>query len=752
MKIVLLITTVMAVFANGQSLDQFIPGSRTLVKIADRTQIPELSGQSTARGQQIWDLEEYRGRIYIGMGDYGGNTGPIDIVAYDPASNTFETSLNGAPTEATEYIRNINDNLYVTMTDARGWTGPAFVGVQAGSNSWQQSATLSSTAHTFDVTEFGGRIYVTTGDWQDGGSHPGATVPANETARVYSSGDFGNTWQLEVASNLVRFYHIGSDATTIYTCGNGGSYYKKDGVWNGVSTSGNFRPVTLNGTMRMIPADDGASLYKLSGSALVAAESKPFTADNFFANNISYSDTDLPYEVFWMLGSPAGSTAVEIYATTDFVTWVPIAQFTDQGANASIYQSFVRVAYYDNTLYLGTTNGHLYALQDIFDFDAAPLATITSGYYHIQNIGQPQFLSDNDSTIAYTHTTPTDSTFWQINQKNDLSIELIHLATGNAIHANPGSTFAHTAVNSENTTSGQWFGEFVSDTIIRLRNSADATSYLYVNNSDTIISHGAIETDWVSAQWKLTPATPRPHMSVLSYTVLDTIDGTTLPDSLLESQQHASVRITLQNTGLVSSTNLTMRIDTDESLLTTSGTQILGTLLGQSDTIVDLTIQIQNIATAQHSDIIITLNDDFEVWTDTISLFLTPTVVESSEEALKSSNSAFDESSNDESDDRSFSESPYEASESSNTTALHDGIHNSEGLRGSLQMVHLTAGQFTYSAQRSGMVTITLFSLTGEQLYRSSVYPTRGMNSVQLPTFTGHSLGVIRFTREQQYP
>ncbi|MGL1937033.1 MAG: PQQ-binding-like beta-propeller repeat protein [Fibrobacterales bacterium] len=747
MKRVLLIATVMAVFANGQTLDQFIPGSRTLVKVADKTQIPELSGQTSTRGQQIWDLEEYRGHIYIGMGDYGDNTGPIDIVAYDPASNSFVTSLSNAPTEATEYIRNINNNLYVTMTDSKGWTGPAFVGVQAGSNSWQQSSTLPSTAHTFDITEFGGRVYVTTGDWQDGGSHPGATVPANETARVYSSGDFGSTWQVEVRANLGRFYHIGSDATTIFTCGNGGSYYKKDGVWNGVSTAGNFRPVTLNGTMRMIPADDGSALYKLSGADLVTAESKPFNADNFFANNISYSDTDLPYEVFWMLGSPTGSTAIEVYATTDFVTWVPIAQLDDQGANADIFRTFVRVAYSNNTLYFGTTNGHLYALQNIFDFDAAPLATLPSGYYHIQNMWQANYLSDNDSTIAYTHTTPSDSTLWQLNQKGDLSIELIHVATGDAIHANPGSAYAHTAVNPENATAGQWFGEFVTDSIIRLRNEADPSSYLYVNNSDTVISHGAIETDWVSAQWKLIPATPMPHVSVLSYTLLDTIDGTTLPDSLLESQQHASVRITLQNTGLVASTNLTMEIDTDESLLTTSGPQTLGTLLDQSDTIVDLTIQIQDIATAQHSSIIITLNDDFDVWLDTISLFLTPTVVESSEDALESSSSAFDESSEDESGERSYSEDPFEASESSNTTALHGGIHNSEGLRGSLQMVHLTAGQFTYRAQRSGMVTITLFSLTGEQLYRSSVYPTKGMNNVQLPAFIGHSLGVVRFNR-----
>ncbi len=346
----------------------FAPGSRTLIKIADKSQIPELNTQHSDRGSEVWDLEEHRGKIYIGMGDYGDNTGPIDIVYYDPATNSLHTAYSNAPTEATEYIRSINGNLYVMMTDHQGYYGAAFLGLKEGSNTWHTAGHLTSTAHTYDITEFNRQLYVTTGDWST--SSPGPRVPANETARVYTSADGGANWQLDLAAPHARFYHIGSDATTLFANGNNANYYKKNGLWTQLLDTDNYRPITVNGIMRMLPALDGENVYELSQGSLMIAESKPFYADNFLANNVSPIDEDLDHELFWMLGTPSGSSAIEVYATKDFIEWTPIVTLPDQGTNSEIYTTFKRLAYYDNTLYFGTTEGHLYALQEIFDFNA----------------------------------------------------------------------------------------------------------------------------------------------------------------------------------------------------------------------------------------------------------------------------------------------------------------------------------------------------------------------------------------------
>ncbi|MGL1888676.1 MAG: hypothetical protein OCD76_19340 [Reichenbachiella sp.] len=426
----------------------FAPGSRTLIKIADKSQIPELNTQHSERGSEVWDLEEHRGKIYIGMGDYGDNTGPIDIVYYDPATNSLHTAYSNAPTEATEYIRSINGNLYVMMTDHQGYYGAAFLGLSEGTNTWHTSGHLTSTAHTYDITEFNGQLYVSTGDWST--SSPGPRVPANETARVYTSVDGGANWQLDLAAPHARFYHIGSDATTLFANGNNANYYKENGLWTQLFDTDNYRPVTVNGIMRMLPALDGENVYTLSQGSIIKAEPKPFYADNFFANNVSPIDDDLDHELFWMLGTPNGSNAMELYVTKDFIEWTPIVTLSDQGTNSELYKTFKRLAYYDNTLYFGTTEGHLYALQEIFDFNAPlikPELTIIS-----HSVGEEtDSFNDLDGSIE-----PGESLSGTVTIKNigdiDIYTIIITVTPDRPLFISPNEQTVDTLLSQESTT------------------------------------------------------------------------------------------------------------------------------------------------------------------------------------------------------------------------------------------------------------------------------------------------------------
>ena len=355
-------------FAASTSITSLKLGARQLELIADRTKIPELNTQNTERGHAIWDLEEYRGKIYIGMGDYNVNTGPIDIVYYDPSTKSFATPRPNAPAEATEYIRNINGYLFITMTDPQTYYGPAFVGLKPDSDKWITAGTIQTSAHYFDVTMFEGRIYVGTGDWTS--AEAPFRVPSDQNARVYSSSDGGANWSVDLTTSSGRIYNLGSDNTTIFANSHYDSYVKQNGAWKKLNTYGNFYPITLNGTMRMLSQEIGG-FYRLSDTAAVLEHSSdiPFTAAYIFQNNVSSPDKDLGVEVFWMIGvSKQDSTKREIWATTNFIDWAPIVTIADQGNNAATFNYFTRIAYYNNILYCSNPDGSLYAINGIFEF------------------------------------------------------------------------------------------------------------------------------------------------------------------------------------------------------------------------------------------------------------------------------------------------------------------------------------------------------------------------------------------------
>src|SRR5436853_140642 len=41
--------------------------------------------------RNVWDMYEFNGKIYLGSGDSGLNTGPAPFVYYDPSTNQFVT-------------------------------------------------------------------------------------------------------------------------------------------------------------------------------------------------------------------------------------------------------------------------------------------------------------------------------------------------------------------------------------------------------------------------------------------------------------------------------------------------------------------------------------------------------------------------------------------------------------------------------------------------------------------------------------
>lgn len=70
------------------------------------------------RALNVWDLQVFDGKIYLAGGSTITNTGPINIWAYDPVTQTFDKEYTVAE-EAIEHFKVFGDRLYIPAADPR---------------------------------------------------------------------------------------------------------------------------------------------------------------------------------------------------------------------------------------------------------------------------------------------------------------------------------------------------------------------------------------------------------------------------------------------------------------------------------------------------------------------------------------------------------------------------------------------------------------------------------------------------------
>ncbi len=75
----------------------------------------EDDGQS-GHARNVWDLQVYRGRIYLGGGSTVENAGPVNVWAYDPAIGRFVEEFTVSE-EAIELYRVFGGELYIPAAD-----------------------------------------------------------------------------------------------------------------------------------------------------------------------------------------------------------------------------------------------------------------------------------------------------------------------------------------------------------------------------------------------------------------------------------------------------------------------------------------------------------------------------------------------------------------------------------------------------------------------------------------------------------
>lgn len=178
-----------------------------MVSGAERVLIPESIGMPTAEKQvearNIVELKAYEGRLYIGHGDASVNTGPTDVIAWDPVRGAFSTEFTVDDEGIHQYCV-VDGKLAIPGLDAtEDWDfGNVYVREPDG---WVKHRTIPHGLHVFDLIQLEESWYVGTGSIFYLGKE-------NENAiafgGIFRSTDKGKSWTLAYATP--------GDETTVY--------------------------------------------------------------------------------------------------------------------------------------------------------------------------------------------------------------------------------------------------------------------------------------------------------------------------------------------------------------------------------------------------------------------------------------------------------------------------------------------------------------------------------------------------------
>jgi len=141
--------------------------------------------------RNVWDLQVFGNRVYIGSGNSNNdppakNAGPVDVYAYDPATNGFvrEAELKD---EQIDVFRVIDGALVIPGHDPEDsikngempWFKGNFYRRRAGGG-WDSFRTIPFGVHNYDMISFGGWLY--------------AALGTPTSAHVVRSSDGGRNW------------------------------------------------------------------------------------------------------------------------------------------------------------------------------------------------------------------------------------------------------------------------------------------------------------------------------------------------------------------------------------------------------------------------------------------------------------------------------------------------------------------------------------------------------------------------------
>lgn len=308
---------------------------------APPTVVPELVGtpftETSFYARNVWDMQLFGGRIWLGHGDTIDNWGPIPIWSLDPATGALAAEYT-TDEEQVSVFRVLDGELYAPGIDPRGdWSLGQFYRLEH--DGWVRHRTIPHGVHAYDLALYGGRMYVALGT---------EAVPGQET--LLESTDRGESWRV-VTDEVSRVYALVEL---------GGELYAARGFWNMPDSTASTMLRLEGGRFVPTPFDVSALLPGIAPNSYVRmVRATPFrgalafvvarnpsdwipealgvTADLREVRRVTLPDSAaLPYDLlvrgdtlFALAAAPApgGGYTVEVHATADAVHWREVLRF-----------------------------------------------------------------------------------------------------------------------------------------------------------------------------------------------------------------------------------------------------------------------------------------------------------------------------------------------------------------------------------------------------------------------------------------
>ncbi len=339
------------------------PGARVLSRLATLEELPGLADQPSIRGRRIGTLAAFDARIYFGYGDYSDNTGPIQVLSYEPASAAFDASHTVTTEEVLRFTRHTG-RLFSPDIDPKGHQaeGSGFR-LESADSAWETMTPIAGAVHTFALASHDGRLFAANGSLTGG------------AATLTSTEDLGETWVVEHStqapgSAFARYTQVGSAGGVLFL---GGwlstaprqqlGFVMDGGDWRPVHAlppKGSLVPMEIDGALIVanINGDHGKGgthlgTYRVQDDALQSAD-YVFPAGQRVIN----WSTDQSGGLWVLTRTGAGDVAILL---REDAAWTEIAVLT-----ALPDDEFSAVARLGNHVYLGTLGGDFYTVAELY--------------------------------------------------------------------------------------------------------------------------------------------------------------------------------------------------------------------------------------------------------------------------------------------------------------------------------------------------------------------------------------------------
>ena len=204
-------------------------------------------GKKHVYARNVWDMQAFGGKIYLGHGDSAANSGNTPIFSLDPRSGKFTNELTTNSEQIDEFFP-IDGALYTLNHDptgAKGYDISASIYKQSGAG-WSRLALLPGMVHSYSIARQNGVWYL------GGGTATADCVYRSPDAAKWS-GALTGEWSMKLNGTL--YTYTGNRAYLLLPVG--GQLYAVQS-WRAsknTSNTGFYRLNEASGTIRELRGD-----------------------------------------------------------------------------------------------------------------------------------------------------------------------------------------------------------------------------------------------------------------------------------------------------------------------------------------------------------------------------------------------------------------------------------------------------------------------------------------------------------------